>query len=472
MSQNRKFRPVGGASKVLNKILNGTTNGTTSSTASSNAISMLPTQVSATSNVCSFTLERVDKRLLEKIYKLIDKLLKYCQADRMNLTNSPPYIIDILPDTLTYINNIYNAYENKLHILNEIYYFVVFINNCVNKYENLVQLFKQAGKKMFEETSDERKMLTKYSLIFSHMFTELKSLFPNYIYEGQNFRIAKSDANEFWKINFNDRVIVPWKEFEIKLNQIHKIHSDLESNELRTTIQLTGTRFVSIFEFDVFTRLFQPWNTLLNNWKYLAFIHPGYGAFMTYDEVYKRLQMHIDKPGSYLFRLSCTKLGQWAIGYVTHDRKILQTIPQSLVQALIDGEKQGLYLYPDGREVHVDIAGQLAVAAAERITITREQWDMYTDIGSSFQLCKICSENNKDRRIEPCGHLICSSCLESWQDKQQIASCPFCRCEIKAFEPVIIEEEETRADNNTQSTSEFDDIEVRILCHFLSLKKS
>lgn len=47
---------------------------------------------------------------------------------------------------------------------------------------------------------------------------------------------------------------------------------------------------------------------------------------------------------SYVFRLSCTKLGQWAIGYVTHDKQILQTIPQnkSLAQALIDGEREGL----------------------------------------------------------------------------------------------------------------------------------
>lgn len=48
-----------------------------------------------------------------------------------------------------------------------------------------------------------------------------------------------------------------------------------------------------------------------------------------------------------MYRLSCTKLGQWAIGYVTNDNKILQTIPQSLIQALIDGQKQNLYLYPN-----------------------------------------------------------------------------------------------------------------------------
>jgi len=47
---------------------------------------------------------------------------------------------------------------------------------------------------------------------------------------------------------------------------------------------------------------------------------------------------------SYVFRLSCTRLGQWAIGYVTSDGQILQTIPQnkSLGQALLDGQHEGL----------------------------------------------------------------------------------------------------------------------------------
>jgi len=49
---------------------------------------------------------------------------------------------------------------------------------------------------------------------------------------------------------------------------------------------------------------------------------------------------------SYIYRQSCTRLGQWAIGYVTAERQILQTIPQnkSLAQALIDGQKDGLYV--------------------------------------------------------------------------------------------------------------------------------
>ena len=41
--------------------------------------------------------------------------------------------------------------------------------------------------------------------------------------------------------------------------------------------------------------LFQPWSSLLRNWQILAVTHPGYVAFLTYDEVIQRLQ----KPGKH-----------------------------------------------------------------------------------------------------------------------------------------------------------------------------
>lgn len=45
-----------------------------------------------------------------------------------------------------------------------------------------------------------------------------------------------------------------------------------------------------------------------------------------------------------MFRFSCTKLGQWAIGYVADDHRIYQTIPhnKSLIQSLVDGSSKGL----------------------------------------------------------------------------------------------------------------------------------
>ena len=56
-------------------------------------------------------------------------------------------------------------------------------------------------------------------------------------------------------------------------------------------------------------------------------------------------------------------------------------------------------------------------------------------IQSPFQ---ICIENEKDTRIEPCNHLICSDCLSQWQSKDASVAptCPFCRCDIKGAEKI------------------------------------
>lgn len=95
---------------------------------------------------------------------------------------------------------------------------------------------------------------------------------------------------------------MPWKIFRQELNKVHPISSGLEAMALKTTIDLTCNDYISNFEFDVFTRLFQPWATLLRNWQILAVTHPGYVAFLTYDEVKARLQRYIHKAGSYVFR--------------------------------------------------------------------------------------------------------------------------------------------------------------------------
>ena len=64
--------------------------------------------------------------------------------------------------------------------------------------------------------------------------------------------------------------------------------------------------------------------------------------------------------------------------------------------------------------------------------MTQEQYELYCEMGSTFQLCKICAENSKDIRIEPCGHLLCTPCLTAWQDSEGGGGgCPFCRAEIK-----------------------------------------
>ncbi|XP_069744694.1 E3 ubiquitin-protein ligase CBL-B isoform X1 [Narcine bancroftii] len=391
--------------------------------------------------------QAADKRMVEKTWKLMDKVVRLCQNSKLQLKNSPPYILDILPDTYQHLRLILSKYEDRMHVLSENEYFKIYIDSLMKKSKRAIRLFKEGKERMYEEQSQDRRNLTKLSLIFSHMLAEIKAIFPVGHFQGDNFRITKADAAEFWKRAFDDKTIVPWKIFRQCLHEVHSISSGLEAMALKSTIDLTCNDYISIFEFDIFTRLFQPWTSILRNWNFLAVTHPGYMAFLTYDEVKARLQKYINKPGSYIFRLSCTRLGQWAIGYVTNDGNILQTIPHNkpLFQALIDGCREGFYLYPDGRSYNPDLTGLCEPTPHDHIKVTQEQYELYCEMGSTFQLCKICAENDKDVKIEPCGHLMCTSCLTAWQESDG-QGCPFCRCEIKGTEPIIVDPFDPRDD--------------------------
>ncbi|XP_030648289.1 E3 ubiquitin-protein ligase CBL-B isoform X2 [Chanos chanos] len=383
-----------------------------------------------------------DRRTVEKTWKLMDKVVRLCQNPRLQLKNSPPYILDILPDTYQHLRLILCKYEEnqRLTQLSENDYFKIYIDSLMKKSKRAIRLFKEGKERMYEEQSQDRRNLTKLSLIFSHMLAEIKAIFPGGQFQGDTFRITKADAAEFWRRFFGEKTIVPWKVFRQCLHEVHPISSGLEAMALKSTIDLTCNDYISVFEFDIFTRLFQPWGSILRNWNFLAVTHPGYMAFLTYDEVKARLQKYINKPGSYIFRLSCTRLGQWAIGYVTNDGNILQTIPHNkpLFQALIDGCREGFYLFPDGRSYNPDLTGLCEPTPHDHIKVTQEQYELYCEMGSTFQLCKICAENDKDVKIEPCGHLMCTSCLTAWQESDG-QGCPFCRCEIKGTEPIIVD---------------------------------
>ncbi|XP_068763744.1 E3 ubiquitin-protein ligase CBL-B isoform X6 [Struthio camelus] len=406
-----------------------------------------------------------DRRTVEKTWKLMDKVVRLCQNPKLQLKNSPPYILDILPDTYQHLRLILSKYDDnqKLAQLSENEYFKIYIDSLMKKSKRAIRLFKEGKERMYEEQSQDRRNLTKLSLIFSHMLAEIKAIFPNGQFQGDNFRITKADAADFWRKFFGDKTIVPWKLFRQCLHEVHQISSGLEAMALKSTIDLTCNDYISIFEFDIFTRLFQPWGSILRNWNFLAVTHPGYMAFLTYDEVKARLQKYSTKPGSYIFRLSCTRLGQWAIGYVTGDGNILQTIPHNkpLFQALIDGSREGFYLFPDGRSYNPDLTGLCEPTPHDHIKVTQEQYELYCEMGSTFQLCKICAENDKDVKIEPCGHLMCTSCLTAWQESDG-QGCPFCRCEIKGTEPIIVDPFDPR-DENSRCCSIIDSFSMPML---------
>ena len=399
-----------------------------------------PTNGAGASPIVKF--KAVDKRDVERLWKNMDKVVTLCSHRKMSLKNSPPFILDILPDTYQHLKLVMRAYENDPTTLGDFFYFQVFIENFNTKCKQVIKLFSTAKEQIYNELSDSRRTLTKMSLIFSHMATELKAMFPppNGKFLGVDFRITKADAGEFWNRNFTGKSLVTWSEFRSKLELVHQINNPMEAAALKTTMDLSQSDHISVFEFDVFTRLFQPWSNLLENWNNLVVKHVGYKAFLTYDEVKARLTEFINKPGTYIFRLSCTRLGQWAIGYVTHDGNILQTIPQnkSLIQALIEGSQEGFYMYPNGDDVNPDLKSAVTVTSRDHILVTQEQYDIYCEIGTTFQLCKICAERNKDVKLEPCGHLMCQECLHSWVDCGG-TKCPFCREDIRDSCTIVVD---------------------------------
>ncbi|XP_046704180.1 E3 ubiquitin-protein ligase CBL-C isoform X2 [Silurus meridionalis] len=413
------------------------------------------------SNSASQPPTSADYKLLDKAIKRLHKLHRLCTEPRLCLKNSPPYLPELVRETVNLTKDIWALYRASGSAMprgDEGEYLRIHVQHLLDKTDRAILLFKEGKEKMFEEKSTYRRNLTKLSLLFSHMLWELRAIFPGGQFYGDTYNLTKTEAREFWRKSFGHKCIIKWSIFKQHLKNVHNFEEGMEAMALKSTVDLTCNDHVSIFEFDIFTRLFQPWSTLLRNWNHLAVTHPGYMAFLTYDQVQARLEHHRNHPGSYIFRLSCTRMGQWAIGYVTPDCSIVQTIPEStpLYQALIQGFKQGCYLYPDGRDVNPDLSALCMPFQKGRIAVTEEQYELYCEMGSTFQLCKICTEREKDTRIQPCGHLLCRPCLAGWQ-KSDAHTCPYCRCDIKGTESILIEPYRPTSDNTYRRREDEED---------------
>ncbi|XP_072316313.1 E3 ubiquitin-protein ligase CBL-C [Eucyclogobius newberryi] len=418
-------------------------------------------------------LTNTDTRLVEKALKKLERLFELCTDPRLGLKNSPPYLPDLVTETTAMLLQVWEPYQDPRATAgqtpkgDEARYLRIHVRNLLDKTEKALLLFKEGKEKIFEESSSCRRNLTKLSLLFSHMLWEIKALFPGGSFHGDAYNVTKSKALEFWRRSFRHKCIVQWKSFKEKLQSVHAFEEGMEAMALKSTIDLTCNDHISVFEFDIFTRLFQPWKSLLRNWNHLAVTHPGYMAFLTYDQVERRLKHHLHRPGSYIFRLSCTRMGQWAIGHVTSEGDIIQTIPQNtpLYMALIQGLNEGCYLYPDGRDINPDLTCLCESSQKGKVKVTEEQYELYCEFGSTFQLCKICTERDKDTRIQPCGHLLCHTCLSGWQQKSAGHTCPYCRCDIKGTESIMVEpyapheEEEPREEPEEE---DHEDIEVMV----------
>ncbi|CAI4223949.1 unnamed protein product [Auanema sp. JU1783] len=376
------------------------------------------------------TLNRGDRKHIERAFRFMEEIIRVFHSARVPLKNSPPFIVDIVKDMYLHLSSIV-SHDVSVVLNND--YLKAFLINFNHKAKDTLKAFRSNG--IGNEGSAERKVVIKLSIIFSNMLFELKEYFPDYVYVASAYRISKREAENFWKNHFPGKIYVSWEDFIKAANTMPNGPLDkTEMESFRQTVDIMGHDMVTTFEFDVFTRLFYPWSSILRNWRVITALHPAYAPTLTYDEVRQHLEKCSHMPGSYMYRLSCTRPGQWAIGYVGQDHKIYQTIPQnkSLIIAVHEGNRDGFYKYPKGKRIaNIDLGSLLEICPAERIKVPADEYDAYCEMGSSYEMCKICDDRNKNVRVEPCGHLLCSVCLANWQEAENGNTCPFCREEIK-----------------------------------------
>uniref|UniRef100_A0A1I8F192 E3 ubiquitin-protein ligase CBL n=1 Tax=Macrostomum lignano TaxID=282301 RepID=A0A1I8F192_9PLAT len=334
---------------------------------------------------------------LDGIYKRISKVIRFLGS--VGLEVYQPFILETLPEIATKLRQVWSHYEStdRQSELSYNEYFRIFLESLDAKVRELKVLCRHNKAEMYNSNSKPRVTLIRMSMTLSYLFKDFKVFFPSNEFS-EHFRVTKQDASD--------------------LAQSIASAALKEAQSLKRDIDITLNDYVSKFEFDVFTRLFMPWSNILNTWKMLAVKHPGY-VNMTYEEVKKCLEELCDKPASFVFRRSCTKLGFWSIGFVSNSRKVNQTVirdGKSIVEALVEGAEQRLYLYPRGMDPSAapDLQFLLSCRAKEQIAVSAEEFEIYSNMDSSFELCKICSENNKDLKLEPCGHLLCRACFKDW----------------------------------------------------------
>uniref|UniRef100_A0A4W4F5U3 E3 ubiquitin-protein ligase CBL n=1 Tax=Electrophorus electricus TaxID=8005 RepID=A0A4W4F5U3_ELEEL len=201
-----------------------------------------------------------DCKLLDKVLKRLDKLHRLCTDPRLGLKNSPPYLPELVLETGNLLTDVWAPYRGLAIATtrgDEGDYLRIHVRHLLDKTDRAILLFKEGREKIFEEMSSYRRNLTKLSLLFSHMLWELRALFPGGQFQGDTYKLTKTEAKEFWRSAFGTKCIVQWSYFKQQLRRVHGFEEGMEAMALKSTVDLTCNDHISIFEFDIFTRLFQ-----------------------------------------------------------------------------------------------------------------------------------------------------------------------------------------------------------------------
>ncbi len=103
-----------------------------------------------------------DRRLVDKALKRLDKLHELCTNPRLGLRNSPPYLPDLVSETITLLRQVWEPYRcpqaagGRVPRGDEAKYLRIHVRNLLDKTDRAVLLFKEGREKIFEETSSYR----------------------------------------------------------------------------------------------------------------------------------------------------------------------------------------------------------------------------------------------------------------------------------------------------------------------------
>ncbi|KAL7064176.1 hypothetical protein AAHC03_04382 [Spirometra sp. Aus1] len=246
-----------------------------------------------------------------------------------------------------------------------------------------------------------------------HITAEIRTLFPQGNFD-PNITCAKPEVEDWWRRNFNQRVIVPKDAFFRAFFAKH-VRFQTDNEALYETMAFTSESYISKYALDLFTRLFSPWEKSYNVHKAIT-QHPAYLKQSTSSLIEEKLQALKDMPGSFYFRISVNNPGIWSIGFVTRNGHISQVLCYGL--PLIDTlyqSRHDLYVYPAGNPQFYDLSNDIKQG---------KQVFVKNDPTCDPLRCRICGENHIDVQFDQCGHMCCHRCNRSHMKDPK---CPFCR---------------------------------------------
>ncbi|XP_058875945.1 E3 ubiquitin-protein ligase CBL [Acipenser ruthenus] len=98
----------------------------------------------------------VDQRTVDRTCRHLEKLNKLCQNPKLGLRNSPPYLLELVPDSLQHLQLVVEVGKLRREPLWQQEYFCVYLRNLQSKTQQAIRIFKEGKDRMYEEGSTPR----------------------------------------------------------------------------------------------------------------------------------------------------------------------------------------------------------------------------------------------------------------------------------------------------------------------------